>query len=65
MRKIQVWIYKNEAGDIYQIRVVHRDNSVQTVPVSNTEEKKLRRLCQGMYGRCQFTTVQILPENGL
>jgi hypothetical protein len=61
MKRTSVWIYKKVDGAIYQIRVVQGER-VTTIPVSNTEEKKLRRLCQEMYGRCQFTIVQFLPD---
>lgn len=61
MKATPVWIYKDVQGEIYQIRVIH-PKGVETVSVSNTQEKKLRRLCRDLYGRCQFTTVQVLPD---
>ena len=58
--KTSVWIYKNEQGEIYTVRVV-RGSDVTEIPVSNTEEKTVRRTMRSLFGRCEFTVVQVLP----
>lgn len=62
MKKPVACIYKNEAGEIYQIRVV-TSRDVITIPVSNSSEKTCRQTIKQMFGRCEILIAQLLPDD--
>lgn len=62
MRRPVACIYKNEQGEIYQIRVV-TNKAVVTTPVNNTSERTCRHYIKQMFGQCQILIAQELPNN--
>lgn len=57
MKKPVACIYKNKAGEIYQIRVVTGRATV-TIPVSNSSEKTCRDYIRKIFGRVELLISQ-------
>jgi len=59
----QVWIFYNSGQLPYEVKVMH-GNAVTVFPCSNTKVETIKRQMRDLFGRCVFTYVEILPDNG-
>jgi len=60
-KRTPVYVYKNEKGQIYMIRVV-QGNQVVEMPCENTRLSTIEKTMKNLFGRIQMNVVEILPD---
>lgn len=62
MKKItSVWIFSKAKGLPYEVKVIQGD-SVTVFPCENTRITTIKRQMRELFGRCEFTTVEIYED---
>lgn len=61
--KTKAWacIYKNEQGEVYQLRVVEGDRT-STYPVTNSSEKVVRRFIKSNWKNVTILVADVLED---